>query len=349
MSAPLTSMHLPGVILTCDRPRQSSRRAFIRWSGLAAGAAPFVVRDRPSAGRSRPPTPPRSSGQLVEGNKRFVRGELAHPRRRPEDFAPLAEGQAPMAIIVGCADSRVSPELVFDQGVGDLFVVRVAGNVVSGAGPTVKGSIEFAVAELGARLIVVLGHGACGAVKAAIQHIDANDTLPGSIRDLVELIRPAAAAVRGKPGDKLENAIKANVELGVERLKGLDPILSAARQDGGAEGGRRRLRAAQRPGRVARVNTRATRRRSDVRSITIRRHGVPERCRSPARPTIRAFSRRTLDISSPWHPILFGGIGICSGCGLVYQERIAYPIPSGPMTDRPDLSTGRWSQPDMMV
>ena len=131
-----------------------------------------------------------------------------------------------MAVIVGCADSRVSPEVVFDQGVGDLFVVRVAGNIVSGAGPSVKGSIEFAVAELGARLIVVLGHGACGAVKAAIEHIDANDVLPGSIRDLVDLIRPAAAAVRGKPGDKLDNAIKANVEQGVERLKGLDPILS---------------------------------------------------------------------------------------------------------------------------
>ena len=89
--------------------------------------------------------------RLLEGNKRFVSGKLAHPGRRPEDFAPLAEGQAPLAIIVGCADSRVSPEVVFDQGVGDLFVVRVAGNVVSGAGPFVKGSVEFAVAELGAR------------------------------------------------------------------------------------------------------------------------------------------------------------------------------------------------------
>src|SRR5262249_43562232 len=97
---------------------------------------------------------------------------------------------------------------------------------VGGAGPSVKGSIEFAAAELGAKLIMVLGHGACGAVKAAVAHIDANDTLPGSIRDLVDLIRPAAASVRGKTGDKLENAIKANVTLGVERLKGLDPILS---------------------------------------------------------------------------------------------------------------------------
>jgi carbonic anhydrase len=155
-----------------------------------------------------------------------VSGQLLHPGRKPEDFAPLAEGQAPHTIVVGCADSRVSPEVVFDQGVGELFVVRVAGNVVTGAGPFIKGSVEFAVAELGARLIVVLGHTACGAVKAAVAHIDANDTLPGAIRDLVEVIRPAAAAVRGKPGDTVENATRANVEMGVERLKGLDPIVA---------------------------------------------------------------------------------------------------------------------------
>ena len=72
---------------------------------------------------------------MLEGNKRFVNGQLVHPGRKPEDFAALAEGQAPLAAIVGCADSRVAPELIFDQGVGDLFVVRVAGNIVSGAGP----------------------------------------------------------------------------------------------------------------------------------------------------------------------------------------------------------------------
>lgn len=98
--------------------------------------------------------------------------------------------------------------------------------MVHGSGPFIKGSVEFAVAELGARLTVVLGHEACGAVKAAVAHIDANDTLPGAIRDLVEVIRPAAASVRGKPGDKLANAIAANVRMGVERLKGLEPILS---------------------------------------------------------------------------------------------------------------------------
>jgi carbonic anhydrase len=212
----------------------SSRRDFMRHSALALGATGLALSAAGSA-TARPRSvrdPAAVLAQLLEGNKRFVKGELAHPRRRPEDFAPLAEGQAPMAIIVGCADSRVSPELVFDQGVGDLFVVRVAGNIVSGAGASVKGSIEFAVAELGARLIMVLGHEACGAVKAAIAHIDANDDLPGSIRELVDLIRPAAKYVRGQPGDKLENATKANVKQGVERLKGLDPILSPLAKSG---------------------------------------------------------------------------------------------------------------------
>src|SRR5271166_3648914 len=210
------------------KANHSSRREFMRLSGLAVGAtalalpATGLAACRPAQARD----PDAVLARLLEGNKRFVSGQLVHPGRRPEEFAALAEGQAPVAIIIGCADSRVAPELVFDQGVGDLFVVRVAGNIVSGAGPFIKGSIEFAVAELGARLIVVLGHSACGAVKAAIAHIDANDTLPGAIRDLVELIRPAAAAVRGKPGDKLDNAIKANVVKSVERLKSLDPILA---------------------------------------------------------------------------------------------------------------------------
>ncbi len=200
---------------------RSSRRDFMQRSGAVLSAAGLVGSQ---AAQARGPD--EVLARLVEGNKRFTEGKLVHPGRRPEDFAPLAEGQSPHTIVVGCADSRVSPEVVFDQGVGDLFVVRVAGNVVGGAGPFIKGSVEFAVAELGARLIVVLGHEACGAVKAAVTHIDANDTLPGAIRDLVEVIRPAAQAVRGKPGDKLENAIRANVELGVERLKTLDPILS---------------------------------------------------------------------------------------------------------------------------
>ena len=122
----------------------------------------------------------------------------------------------------------MAPELIFDQGVGDLFVVRIAGNVISGAGASVKGSVEYAVAELGVRLILVLGHSECGAVKAAIKHIDANDALPGSINELVGTIKPSVTAVKGKPGVQLDNIIKANVERGVERLRNLDPILSGA-------------------------------------------------------------------------------------------------------------------------
>jgi carbonic anhydrase len=105
-------------------------------------------------------------------------------------------------------------------------VIRVAGNVIGGSGPVVKGSIEYAVAELNVPLVMVLGHSNCGAVKAAIKHIDDHEDLPGSIDNLVNLVKPAVEQVRGKPGDQLANAIRANVELGVERLEGLEPLLA---------------------------------------------------------------------------------------------------------------------------
>ncbi len=215
-------------------PKPMSRREFMRLSGLAFGAAGFAfstigrAADLPVRGRDADTV----LTQLLEGNKRFMNGDLAHPRRRPEDFVPLAEGQAPLTAIVCCADSRVAPELIFDQGVGDLFVVRVAGNVITGAGDSVKGSIEYAVAELDVRLIMVLGHSRCGAVKAAIKHMSDNDALPGSINGFVDLIRPAVAAVKNKQGNLLENAIKANVERGVERLKRLEPILAGSVKKG---------------------------------------------------------------------------------------------------------------------
>ena len=106
---------------------------------------------------------------LLAGNERFVKGHASNPRQSPADFSKLASGQAPDAIIVGCADSRVPPEILFDQGVGDLFVIRVAGNIVNGAGPIVKGSIAYAAVVLGAPLVMVLGHSECGAVKAALE------------------------------------------------------------------------------------------------------------------------------------------------------------------------------------
>jgi carbonic anhydrase len=169
---------------------------------------------------------------LLAGNERFASDQVKSPRRRPEDFRAVAEGQNPVAVIVTCSDSRVSPELLFDMGVGDLFVIRVAGNVVSGAGPTVKGSIEYAIAELNVPLVVVLGHGSCGAVKAAAKHIDKKDSLPGAINDLVELIKPAVTKAKDEPGDPLDNAIRENVKLGALKLRGLEPILAPRVKEG---------------------------------------------------------------------------------------------------------------------
>jgi carbonic anhydrase len=200
------------------------------WAAIAAGIAAGVGRasSAPAQTAASARDPEQILRGLIAGNERFATGQAQGPRRRPDEFIPLAEGQAPLAVIVGCADSRVPPEVLFDQGVGDLFVVREAGNVVSGAGAVVKGSIEYAVAELGVPVIVVLGHTSCGAIKAALKHIDAHDQLPGSIGDLVKILRPAVASVKGKPGDPVDNAIRANVEMGVQRLKTLKPVLAAA-------------------------------------------------------------------------------------------------------------------------
>lgn len=211
-----------------------SRRQFVQLLGLTAAsvASPRVLRAVQSAGDGGTPDATEALQRLLDGNRRFVQGALLHPGRKPEDFAPLAQGQRPVAVIVGCSDSRVPPEILFDQGIGDLFVVRVAGNVVEGAGPSVKGSIEYAVAELHVPLIVVLGHSQCGAVKAALKHIEAHDALPGAIKGLVALIQPSVARIEKMPGDQLANAIKANVQTGVQRLNALTPILAPAVKQG---------------------------------------------------------------------------------------------------------------------
>lgn len=216
---------------------KASRREFVTLAAaglsLASPKGLLALAQKKAAAKPRSLiSPDQALRDLLDGNERFVKGQPESPRRSPEDFRELAEAQYPQAAIVSCADSRVAPEILFDVGVGDIFVVRVAGNVVSGAGVTVKGSIEYAVAELNVPLIIVLGHSGCGAVKAAMKHIDAKDSLPGAINGLVELIKPAVTQSKGAPGDALENAIRKNVELGVERLKELQPILSPRAKDG---------------------------------------------------------------------------------------------------------------------
>ncbi|HKH50416.1 MAG TPA: carbonic anhydrase [Mycobacterium sp.] len=125
---------------------------------------------------------------LKEGNERFVAGEPAHPSQSIADRARLANGQKPTAVLFGCADSRVAAEIIFDQGLGDMFVVRTAGHVIDTA---VMGSIEYAVTVLDVPLIVVLGHDNCGAVKATLSAIDDGVVPGGYVRDIVERVTPS--------------------------------------------------------------------------------------------------------------------------------------------------------------
>ena len=125
---------------------------------------------------------------LKEGNDRFVAGQPAHPSQSIEDRARLAHSQKPTAVLFGCADSRVAAEIIFDQGLGDMFVVRTAGHVIDSA---VLGSIEYAVTVLNVPLIVVLGHDSCGAVQATLAAIDEGVVPGGYVRDIVERITPS--------------------------------------------------------------------------------------------------------------------------------------------------------------
>ena len=138
-------------------------------------------------------TPVTAWKALKEGNERFVAGKPAHPSQSVEHRASLAAGQKPTAIIFGCADSRVAAELIFDQGLGDVFVVRTAGQAIDTA---VLGSIEYAVTVLNVPLIVVLGHSSCGAVKATISAIDEGAIPGGFVRDVVERVTPSILAGR---------------------------------------------------------------------------------------------------------------------------------------------------------
>jgi carbonic anhydrase len=167
--------------------------------------------------------------RLIEGNKLYVAGGPRHPNQTEERRIEVASGQKPIAVILGCSDSRVPPEVIFDQGLGDLFVVRVAGNIVDSA---VQGSIEYAVAELGVPLIVVLGHQRCGAVKATVEVVEKGGQLPGQIEAIADRIKPAVKSVKDLPGDVLNNSIKANVEMVVGQLKNSQPMLASSVKEG---------------------------------------------------------------------------------------------------------------------
>lgn len=177
---------------------QPSRSSF-----LAAAASAALLRAQPAGAAGLEATvdpdsaaaasPAAGLRRLREGNARYVSGAMLHPRQTPARREAVAPKQRPFASIVDCSDSRTAPEQVFDQGVGDLFVVRLAGNVVDG--PAI-GSLEFATLHFGTPLVVVLGHSRCGAIAATLDALDAGGEAPGSIGTLVELIAPN---VRGIP------------------------------------------------------------------------------------------------------------------------------------------------------
>jgi len=193
-------------------------------------------------------SPAEAISRLKEGNGRFTAGNPQHPHESVDERkymaansyenagiislgmtseqatkrrAELAKSQHPFAIILSCSDSRVPPEIVFDEGLGDLFIVRVAGNVLNDEG---LGSMEYAVDILGARLIVVLGHQSCGAVDAAMKTVAAKGKAPGHIQSLVTAIKPV---VDSTPKGDLDTTIKANVKHVVDALRSSTPILKA--------------------------------------------------------------------------------------------------------------------------
>ncbi|TWS20532.1 carbonic anhydrase [Tsukamurella asaccharolytica] len=138
-------------------------------------------------------TPPGAWRALRDGNRRFVEGVPAHPNQGASRVAELAAGQQPTAVLFGCGDSRVAAEVIFDQGLGDMFVVRTAGHIIDAA---VLGSIEYAIEVLKVPLIAILGHDSCGAVAATVNSIDTGTMPPGYIRDIVERLTPSVLAGR---------------------------------------------------------------------------------------------------------------------------------------------------------
>lgn len=182
-----------------------------------------------------PPTPPMSPDEaldrLRQGNQRHLRGEaIQQHRTNAERRAALAEAQRPFCVLVGCSDSRVPPEVLFGCGLGELFIVRNAGNVVDLAA---MGSIEYGVVVLGAPLVVVLGHERCGAVQAAVNVVEQDAAYPGSIGQMIEPIIPAVLRARREgEGDLLDRSVRHNVHRIVDRLRHTEQLLLAPQQQG---------------------------------------------------------------------------------------------------------------------
>ncbi len=212
----------------------SSRRQFLRLA-TASAAGLLAAACRPWTKEPLPvqaPTPtlrspdaiesPDALERLLQGNARYVADRRQNPGQTEERRVQIAAGQHPFAAILTCADSRVPPEILFDQGLGDLFVVRVAGNVVD---DEIIGSLEYAVEHLGVRLIMVLGHERCGAIRAALETVLTGAEAEGHLESLVKAIEPALEEARLTDADVWDSVADANVQLTAAALRHSHPIL----------------------------------------------------------------------------------------------------------------------------
>ncbi|MBW4674558.1 MAG: carbonic anhydrase [Desmonostoc geniculatum HA4340-LM1] len=183
--------------------------------GIMLTASDFVCQVKQAKAAELPPqnlSPEDALQKLIEGNQRFVQHQPQYPDQSAARLQEVAQAQHPFATILSCADSRVPAEIIFDQGIGDIFDVRLAGNIAT---PESLGSIEYAVTLLGTPLLMVLGHERCGAVTAAVK----NEALLGDIGSFVEAIKPVVKSAKLQPGDAVENAVIANVQYQITRLK----------------------------------------------------------------------------------------------------------------------------------
>jgi len=200
----------------------SNRRAFLTATAvgvLAPTTATAAVGPRP-----RPTTAPAALAELLDGNHRYATGHSRHPDESRPLRHRLATAQHPFAVIVGCVDSRVPPELVFDQGLGDLLCIRTAGEVLDEA---VLASIQYGVEELRIPLVLVLGHERCGAVAATLDHLETGAPVPGHLALLVDEIAPAARRTRGLPGDWAEHTMTSHTAWVRDAIRA-DPAFTSA-------------------------------------------------------------------------------------------------------------------------